>query len=91
VDPVERALLCYCTCLLIFDVEVAVLFPWALVYRQFGLFGFLEMLVFLVILFVGYAYVWVHGDLEWDKPKPEIPIFKRTIITTVIKKSESVL
>jgi NADH:ubiquinone oxidoreductase subunit 3 (chain A) len=66
---------------LIFDVEVAVLFPWALVYRQFGLFGFLDMVVFLVILFVGYAYVWLKGDLNWDKPKPEIPVIKRTIIT----------
>jgi NADH-quinone oxidoreductase subunit A len=67
---------------LIFDVEVAVLFPWALVYRQFGLFGFLEMAVFLVILFVGYAYVWLKGDLNWDKPKPEIPVLKRTVVTT---------
>ena len=66
---------------LIFDVEVAVLFPWALVYRQFGLFGFLEMAVFLVILFVGYAYVWIKGDLDWDKPKPEIPTIKRTVVT----------
>jgi NADH-quinone oxidoreductase subunit A len=68
---------------LIFDVEVAFLFPWALVYRQFGLFGFLEMAVFLVILFVGYAYIWIHGDLEWDKPKPEIPTLKRTVVTTI--------
>jgi len=68
---------------LIFDVEVAVLFPWALVYRQFGLFGFLEMAVFLAILFVGYAYVWLKGDLDWDKPKPEIPEIKRTVAATV--------
>jgi NADH-quinone oxidoreductase subunit A len=68
---------------LIFDVEVAVLFPWALVYRQFGLFGFLEMAVFLVILFVGYAYVWIKGDLDWDKPKPEISVIKRTIVTAI--------
>jgi len=66
---------------LIFDIEVAVLFPWALVYRQFGLFGFLEMAVFLVILFVGYTYVWLKGDLNWDKPKPEIPFINRTIVT----------
>lgn len=68
---------------LIFDVEVAVLFPWALVYRQFGLFGFLEMAVFLVILFVGYSYVWLKGDLDWDKPKPEIPAIERTVVTTI--------
>jgi NADH-quinone oxidoreductase subunit A len=68
---------------LIFDVEVAVLFPWALVYRQFGIYGFLEMAVFLVILFVGYTYVWLKGDLDWDKPKPEIPVMKRTLVATM--------
>jgi NADH-quinone oxidoreductase subunit A len=58
---------------LIFDVEVVVLFPWALVYRNLGLFGFLEMAVFLGILIVGFVYVWVKGDLDWDKPRPEVP------------------
>lgn len=58
---------------LIFDVEVVFLFPWALVYKHLGLFGFLEMVVFLGILFVGYAYVWVKGDLSWDKPAPVVP------------------
>ncbi len=61
---------------LIFDVEVVFLFPWALVYRQYGLFGFMEMAVFLAILLVGFAYVWVKGDLDWDKPRPEIPTVK---------------
>lgn len=61
---------------LIFDVEVVFLFPWALMFRQWGLFGFLEMAVFLIILLVGYAYVWVKGDLDWDKPKPELPTIK---------------
>ena len=74
---------------LIFDVEVAFLFPWALIYRQLGIFGFLEMAVFLVILFVGYAYVWVKGDLAWDKPNPEIPTLKRTITTTGTKPGDS--
>ena len=58
---------------LIFDVEVVFLFPWALVYRQLGLFAFIEMAVFLAILIVGFAYVWVKGDLDWDKPRPELP------------------
>ncbi|HOV98393.1 MAG TPA: NADH-quinone oxidoreductase subunit A [Bacteroidota bacterium] len=62
---------------LIFDVEVAFLFPWALVYKNFGVFGFLEMVVFLFILFVGYAYVWVKGDLNWDKPQPLVPTIKK--------------
>ncbi|MBI4418980.1 MAG: NADH-quinone oxidoreductase subunit A [Ignavibacteriales bacterium] len=58
---------------LIFDVEIVFLFPWALVYRELGLFAFIEMAVFLAILWVGYAYVWVKGDLNWDKPSPQVP------------------
>lgn len=63
---------------LIFDVEVVFLFPWALVYRQLGLFAFVEMAIFLAILIVGFAYVWVKGDLDWDKPRPEIPSIQHT-------------
>ena len=74
---------------LIFDVEVVFLFPWAIILRQFGMFGFLEMVVFLVILLVGYAYVWLKGDLNWDKPQPEIPVIHRTIIQAERMKSVS--
>jgi len=49
----------------IFDVEVIYLYPWAIVLRQFGRFGFMEMLIFLVILMVGLAYAWRKGALEW--------------------------
>ena len=55
---------------IVFDVEVVVLFPWAVVYKDLGLFAFGEMLVFLLILIVGYVYVWRRGDLEWIKPPP---------------------
>lgn len=64
---------------LIFDVEVVFLFPWALVYSQLGWFAFVEMVIFIVILFVGYAYVWRKGDLDWDRPAPKIPTFERGI------------
>ena len=64
---------------LIFDVEVVFLFPWATVYKNLGWFAFIEMLVFLGILFVGYAYVWRKGDLEWDKPAPKIPRYEKGI------------
>lgn len=50
---------------LIFDVEVVFLLPWAVVFRDLGMLAFLEMLVFIAILLVGLAYVWVKGDLEW--------------------------
>ncbi len=50
---------------IIFDVETIFLFPWAVVFRKIELFGFIEMLVFIIILFVGYFYAWRKGALEW--------------------------
>lgn len=58
---------------LIFDVEVVLLFPWALTYQEFGIYGFLVGIIFLVLLGIGMAYEWRKGDLEWAKPKPEPP------------------
>ena len=49
----------------VFDVETIFLFPWAVQYRQLAWFGFIEMMVFLVILLVGYLYAWGRGALEW--------------------------
>ncbi len=55
---------------LVFDVEIAVLFPWAALFGDPGarLLAFLEVLLFLGILLVGFAYVWVKGDLDWIRP-----------------------
>lgn len=53
---------------LIFDVEVLFLFPWALNLVKMGLFAWLDMAVFILILMVGLAYVWGKGDLEWVRP-----------------------
>lgn len=58
---------------LIFDVEVVLLFPWALSYQDYGLYGFLVGIIFLIILGLGMAYEWRKGDLEWARPKPNIP------------------
>ena len=52
---------------IIFDVEVIFMFPWAIVYKDFGLLGFIEMLLFISILLVGFFYVWKKGDLDWVK------------------------
>ncbi len=52
---------------LIFDVEVVLLFPWAVVFKDLGLVAFVEMLVFLGILTVGLVAVWRRGDLDWVK------------------------
>ena len=57
---------------LIFDVEIAVLFPWALIFKQVGLLALIEILVFVGILVVGFAYVWVKGDLEWLRSLGEV-------------------
>tara|TARA_B110000014_G_scaffold124933_1_gene85926 strand:- start:517 stop:936 length:420 start_codon:yes stop_codon:yes gene_type:complete len=54
---------------IIFDVEVVFLFPWAVVYKDIGLLALLEVMVFLGILIVGFAYVWMKGDLDWVKMK----------------------
>ena len=51
---------------IIFDLEVAFLFPWAITLKDIGIFGFWSMMVFLAILTVGFAYEWRKGALEWD-------------------------
>ena len=51
---------------IIFDLEVAFLFPWAVAFGDIGLFGFWSMMVFLAILTVGFIYEWRKGALEWD-------------------------
>jgi NADH-quinone oxidoreductase subunit A len=51
---------------IIFDLEVAFLFPWAVAYGSIRLFGFLSMLAFLGVLTVGFIYEWCKGALEWE-------------------------
>jgi len=51
---------------ILFDLEIAFLFPWAVVLKEIGWFGFVAMLVFLGLLVVGFIYEWFKGALEWD-------------------------
>ncbi len=51
---------------LIFDIETIFVFPWAVAYKQLGVFAFAEMMIFLTILIGGWAYAWKKGVLEWD-------------------------
>ncbi len=51
---------------IVFDLEIAFLFPWAVSLDEIGLFGFIAMVVFLAILVVGFIYEWKKGALEWD-------------------------
>lgn len=72
IDPVDRArgrytVRYYIVAILfvVFDVETIFLFPWAVKFKFLGLFGLIEMLVFLGILIVGYVWIWKKGALEW--------------------------
>jgi NADH-quinone oxidoreductase subunit A len=68
---------------IIFDIEIIFLFPWAVGFRRLGLFGLVEMAIFIALVFVAYVYVWRSGGLDWaaserpslqaptDVPKPE--------------------
>ena len=51
---------------ILFDIEVVFFLPWAIVFRQLGLFGLIEMIIFIAILLVGYVYAWKKGALEWE-------------------------
>lgn len=50
----------------VFDVEAVFLYPWAVAYDKLGIFGFVEMMLFIFILLIGYIYVWKKGALEWE-------------------------
>jgi NADH-quinone oxidoreductase subunit A len=51
---------------ILFDLEIAFLFPWAIVLQEIGFFGFMAMMLFLGILIVGFIYEWKKGALEWE-------------------------
>ena len=51
---------------ILFDVEAVFLFPWAVIYRDLKMFGFLEMFLFILILLAGYVYLWKKGALDWS-------------------------
>ncbi len=69
---------------LIFDVEIVLLFPWALTYQEFGFYGFAVGIIFLLILGLGMAYEWRKGDLEWARPKIKTPV-----LNDLVKKTEN--
>ena len=51
---------------IVFDIEIVFLYPWAVTFDKLGLFGLVEMVIFILTVFVAYAYVWRRGGLEWD-------------------------
>jgi len=50
---------------ILFDIEAIFLYPWAIVFKKLNMFGFVEMLLYIAILVVGYIYLWKKGALEW--------------------------
>jgi NADH-quinone oxidoreductase subunit A len=52
---------------IIFDIETIFLFPWAVGFRRLGLFGLVEMVVFIGLVFVAYVYIWRSGGLDWER------------------------
>jgi len=65
---------------LLFATEIVLLLPWAIVFKSLGWFAFIEMIIFIVILFMGFVYLWAKGDLDWAKPKPHIPKLEDLVI-----------
>lgn len=65
-DPIPVKFYLVAVLFILFDIEVIFLYPWAVISRSLGMFGLIEMLVFVVILLVGYFYVLGRGALKWD-------------------------
>ena len=83
---------------LLFDVEMVFVFPWAIVFGshemnsfepRWGALSLIEMFVFLGIMVLGLAYVWVKGDLDWIKPEPTKPVADTSIPLSVYEKVNS--
>lgn len=51
---------------ILFDIEIIFFLPWAIVYKQLGLFGLVEMIIFTIIILIGFIYAWAKGALEWE-------------------------
>ena len=59
---------------ILFDIEAIFLYPWAVVYRELKMFGFVEMLVFIVLILSGFFYIWKKGALDWSREQPDVPL-----------------
>jgi NADH-quinone oxidoreductase subunit A len=57
---------------ILFDVEAIFLYPWAVILRELKMFGFYEMLVYILVILTGFFYIWKKGVLDWSKPEGEL-------------------
>ncbi len=73
---------------IIFDIESIFLYPWAVTFRQLGLFGLIEMVVFIGLVFVAYVYVWQRGGLDWYAPPRVRPQAERAATSASSATSE---
>lgn len=64
---------------ILFDVELVLLFPWAVVFHKLGMYAYVAGAIFIVILFLADFYLWAKGDLEWIRPQPNRPILDELI------------
>ena len=71
---------------IIFDIETIFLFPWAVSFRQLGLFGLIEMAVFIALVLVAYVYVWKKGGLDWS----EEPLVRKATVVAEQPEPEAV-
>src|SRR5580692_3333783 len=63
---------------ILFDIEAVFLYPWAVVYRELKMFAFVEMLVFIALVFSGFLYIWRKGALDWSHDEPNVPLIEPT-------------
>lgn len=70
---------------ILFDIEAIFLYPWAVVYKQLKMFGFLEMLTFVVLILAGFFFIWKKGVLDWahEEPAPATSLAARMDLTPV--------
>jgi len=67
-DPFDVKIYLIAMVFILFDVEAVFLYPWAYVYRELRWPGFIEMLIYILILLAGYVYLWKKGALDWNRP-----------------------
>ncbi len=66
---------------ILFDVELVALFPWALVFKDLGMYAYVAGALFIFVLFIADFYLWAKGDLEWVRPQPIIPQLNKLVDT----------
>lgn len=78
---------------LIFEVEILLLFPWAVVFKEVGVFALAAMFVFVFLIFIGFVYELGKGHLKWDIPVPKVPEYVEGVgvVTEDIGESETPL